>query len=111
MKLPNSEQAIIDRAKIVDYLLCSTHDDGWGKAQFFAGFGFRLETWEELAAALRTHGMTHDVKDVVESEHGTIYVVVGSLDAPNGRSPDVRSVWMVDKGGDTPRLITAYPLD
>ena len=35
MKLPNAEQAVVDREKITDYLLSLTSPDGWSKARFF----------------------------------------------------------------------------
>jgi len=31
--------------------------------------------------------------------------------APDGRSPLVRAVWLVESGEDVPRLVTAYPLE
>lgn len=32
------------------------------------------------------------------------------MQSPDGRLPQVRAVWIVDTGKDTPRLVTAYPL-
>jgi hypothetical protein len=58
---------------------------------------------------LRTHGRDHAIVNVVESEFGTRYTVEGELITPDGRNPRVRTVWMVEKGSDIPRLITAYP--
>ena len=52
MKLPNAEQAVVEREKITDYLLNPTHRYGASKAAFFADFGFRLDEWEQLADAL-----------------------------------------------------------
>ena len=53
MKLPNADKAVVEREKIVDYLLNPGHRYGASKARFFAQFGFRPESWEVLAAALR----------------------------------------------------------
>jgi hypothetical protein len=61
MRLPNSEHLQVDRKKIVDYLLSSSHPDGRAKAEFFRRFGFRRERWEVLAVALRRHGGTHPI--------------------------------------------------
>jgi hypothetical protein len=36
--------------------------------------------------------------------------VEGPLLAPDGRSPNLRAVWFIDNGQDTPRFVTAYPL-
>ncbi len=109
MMLPNAERASVDRAKITDYLLSPSHLDGGSKAAFFMRFGSRLEEWETLAAALKEIGNANPVTDMVESPHGTRYTVDGSLRAPDGRAPRVRTVWIVNSG-IPPRLITAYPL-
>jgi len=49
MKLPNAAQAIVEREKIVEYLLNSMHRYGASKAAFFTRFGFRADNWELLA--------------------------------------------------------------
>ena len=110
MRLPNAEQARVDRNKITDYLLSVTHADGRSKAEFFDRFGFRVEEWQRLAEALRVHGASHQAIRVVETSYGTRYSVDGALETPDERNPIVRTVWMIDRGSDTPRLITAHPL-
>jgi len=40
VKLPNPEKAVVERGKVVDYLLNSAHPDNGGKAAFFEGLGF-----------------------------------------------------------------------
>jgi hypothetical protein len=109
-KLPNADKIIIEREKIVEYLLNPEHHIGSIKANFFSKYGFCAEKWEVLADALRIHGQTHEVKIVRETGYGPRYVVEGKLNTPDGRSPHVRSVWQMDKGTVAPRLITAYPL-
>ncbi len=109
MKLPNAELVRVDREKVAEYLLAVDHPDGSSKARFFIGLGYRIERWEILVDALRTHGREHAIVNVVESEFGTRYTVEGELGTPDGRNPRVRTVWMVEKGSDIPRLITAYP--
>ena len=64
MKLPNAEQAIVERAKIADYLLDPAHPYGASKAHFFTQFGFRPEAWEIFAVALREQGQQRS-EDVV----------------------------------------------
>jgi Domain of unknown function (DUF6883) len=34
----------------------------------------------------------------------------GSMVSPDGRNPLMRTVWILEKGEDAPRLVTAYPL-
>ena len=82
-----------------------------GKARFFAHFGFRMAAWEQLAQALSEHGQTHDVTKTRETGFGPRYEVEGKLNCPNGRRPQVRSVWQLDQGAVAPRLLTAYPLE
>ena len=49
MNLPNADQAQVNRKKITEYLLCTSHPDGCNKAAFFSQFGFTLENWKILA--------------------------------------------------------------
>lgn len=111
MKLIGIERAVVPRRKVVDYLLSSTHPEGRGKAAFFRRYGFGPEAWEVLADALRRHAAEHEVTREEPSPFGTRYVVEGIMETPSGRTPRVRSVWFVANDDDTPRLVTAYPLD
>ena len=111
MKLPNGEQSRVDREKVKDYLLSVTHPEGPGKAEFFSRFGFRLENWVVLADALRKHRASHTVAKSVESSYGARYALEGELESPDGRNPRVRTIWIIERGAKTPRLITAYAID
>ncbi len=44
MNLPNAHLVIVDREKIKDYLLNPAHPDNGGKARFFLGLGFTVES-------------------------------------------------------------------
>jgi hypothetical protein len=102
---------VVERAKITDYLLNSEHRYGASKARFFAQFGFRAESWEELALALREHGRQNEVSRVTPTGFGPRYEVQGELTTPNSRRPRVCTVWQLDDTQIAPRLITAYPLE
>jgi len=52
VRLPNADELVVEREKIVDYLLNADHQAGATKAAFFDHFGFRIEEWEALAGAL-----------------------------------------------------------
>lgn len=93
----------------MDYLLNSAHPDNGGKAKFFLGLGFTPEQWQLFAEALRTLARSFPVTEYLESAHGIKYIVIGRIETASGRSPGVRTVWIVDKGTDNPRLVTAYP--
>ena len=111
MKLPNAEEAVVEREKIAGYLLNAGHRYGASKARFFHHFGFRVEAWEQLAQALLEHGQRNEVMRTRETGFGPRYEVEGKLNCPNGGAPLVRSVWQMDDGEVAPRLITAYPLE
>ena len=106
MKLPNLTQAFVEDNKITAYLL--SEENSGGKASFFVAFGFSLAQPAVLRSALLAHAATHEVARVAESVHGIKYVIDGKMQTPDGRTPQVRSVWIVDRGQDAPRLITAY---
>lgn len=110
MKLPEHEQAVIPERKITAYLLSLSHRDGRSKAAFFISFGFTLDDWQVLAAALLRHAADHEVVSTEATAFGTNYVVEGRLAAPDGRSPLVRVVWFIATDERIPTLATAYPL-
>lgn len=106
MFVPNTVQAVIADPKITDYLLKNL-----GKAKFFLRFGFTLAQWQVLRDALLQHVATYEYVKEIPLDDGVKYVVEGALQSPDGRNPQVRSVWMIDGGRSYPRLISAYALD
>jgi hypothetical protein len=111
MRLPNAERARVEPAKILNYLLSTRHEDGGSKAKFFVQYGFSWEQWQDFAHALRRHGQSYGVTQVIETSYGPKFVIEGAIETPDGRNPLVRTVWMINYGADAPRLITAYPLE
>lgn len=110
MKLPNSARAVIPSRKITAYLLSFTHIDGKSKAEFFTRFGFRAENWEQLALALMTHAAENEIVTTERSLFGMRYVIEGIMKCPDGRTPEVRSIWFIEDGENVPRFVSAYPL-
>ena len=111
MRLPRAEESVVPQRKVEDYLLNPAHRVGAAKARFFGHFGFSREHWETLAQALREHGCANPVATSFRDDDGETFVVEGPLQSPSGRSPRVRSVWLLESGALAPRFITAYPLD
>jgi hypothetical protein len=109
VRLPNVQFAVVEAEKVVDYLLNPAHPDNSGKALFFLGLGFRRDEWRSLAAAFQKEAEGHLVAKSMASPHGRKYIIDGRIETPSGRTPLVRTVWIVDRGFDTPRLVTAYP--
>jgi len=111
MNLPNADQAVVERAKIVDYLLNPAHPDNGGKTRFFTKLGFRRGEWEGLASALRALASEAEVVHHSNSPHGEKYVMIGRIVSPGGKSPRVKTIWIVDRGWEVARLVTAYPYE
>ncbi len=109
MKLPGLEKTVIEREKIVGYLLNPAHPDNGGKSAFFQSLGFSPGNWQVLASALRHLTETGEVTKSVECTHGVKYIIDGYIDSPNGKKAKVRTIWIVDRDQDAPRLVTVYP--
>jgi len=108
--IPNAEAARIDSAKLQYYLLSRSHSIGRSKAQFFRGLGFDESNLLMFADSLKDVARGGEVKALSRSEFGAKYVVDGTIATPNGRNARVRTVWIVERGRDYPRLVTAYPV-
>jgi hypothetical protein len=111
VRLRNAHLAVVDRQKVVDYLLNAAHPDNSGKARFFESLGFSNEEPERLMTALRAIAESGEVVENAHSIHGEKYVVEGWLRAHTEESRQrlIRTVWIIDSGRDAPRLVTAYP--
>ena len=109
MKLPNHENALVEEQKITAYLL--SEENSGGKEAFFTAFGFTITQWEILKDSLIAHAAEHEIALTSERPHGIKYIIEGEMQTPDGRLPQIRSVWIMDTGKDAPRLVTAYPLE
>ena len=108
MRLPNSDRAVIDTAKLRDYLLSTSHPVGRFKARLFESLGYSADNWERLETDIRAIIVTAEARPMEKTEYGTKYEVRGTITGPNGRSAGVLTVWIVLTGEDVPRFITAY---
>lgn len=107
MKLAAADRAVIEPAKVRDYLLSSEHPIGRAKAHFFRALGFTQAEWPELQEALLTLARTGDAELGDANSFGQKYVVRGILQGPS-HSADTVTVWIVLHGEAVPRLVTAY---
>jgi siroheme synthase len=110
MKLPLVDAAEVPQAKIVFYLLDHNHRSGKSKARFFAGHGYGIGRWQELAEALRAHASENEVVKQETTPLGVRMVVEGPLTLRDGGVAQIRSVWFIESGDRAARLVTAYPL-
>ena len=109
MRLPNAERALISAPKLTGYLLSAAHPRGRGKALFFRRFGFDLGAAHLLEQSLLQHVLENEVVRTFVTAHGTKYEIEGPLRAPDGRTPMVRSVWIIEASGEAPHFVTAFP--
>ena len=108
MRVPNAERALIDPAKVRDYLLSTSHPVGRFKARFFLELGFQAESWGTFVEALREQHLTREAMPVPPDQYGQRFVVRAILQGPAAGAPVV-SVWFVRTGEDFARFVTAYP--
>ena len=109
MKLPNAGQVIVDKEKIINYLLNEAHPDNGGKATFFHEPGFDREEWSRFSSVFTILAGTTRITKIVESSHGSKYILDGRIEGPGGKAAFVRTIWILDRNGAVPRLVTAYP--
>lgn len=110
MQLPNREKAYISISKLKDYLLSETHSVGKSKAKFLRTTGFNEMNINLLKEGLIAIAHSGDVEDVISSPHGVKYIIDGLIQTPAGGSIKMRTVWIIDKGLERPRFVTAYPV-
>lgn len=110
MPLPNIDKAQVSESKISSYLLADDHPTGRGKALFFRTLGFRKDQPDALRRALLQHAAGNEVSSFQQTSFGTKYLIDGRVFGPNGISAAIRSIWFIETGERSPRLITAYPL-
>ena len=109
MKLPNNELSIVKDEKILNYLLNDTHIDGKSKSKFFKLRGFKRVDIETFRTSLIQHAIDNDVINIQKRNHGTVYTIIGNMPTPDGRNPNVLTVWIIKYGYNEPRLVSAYP--
>ncbi len=109
MLIPNADRAVIEPAKLHDYLLSRTHPIGRFKAAFFQALGYSSEDWRQLEADLRRQHLPEEATADEPTPYGRKYVIRATLVGPSGASAALVSVWVVRAGEDFARFVTAYP--
>ncbi len=106
--LPDADQLIVEKTKVVGYLLASDHPEGGAKANFFLKRGFTPDAWQQMADALKKHGLTQPVTESSETRFGRKFTVECQIETPDGRNPCILTAW-IQEGSKPPRLVTAHP--
>ena len=109
VRLPNADRAVVEDAKVRDYLLSSTHPVGRFKSVFFVALGFTADRWEVLRDALLDLAQVGEPTPGQASPFGLKFEIRAILRGPSGRQADVVTVWMVPSGQDFPHFVTAFP--
>ena len=107
MLLPNPGRAVVDLAKLKDYCLDPSDEDGKHKARVFVtalGIQQRDAAWlrERLLAAVH-----FDAQPLAKINFGALYMIDFQLRNAHGEAV-VRSGWIVRTGEDFPRLTTCF---
>lgn len=109
MKLPGADRAIVNEAKVRDYLLSPEHPVGRFKAAFFASVGYTRQDWEQLQQEFLSIAASEDATPGQPSAFGQKYEVRGRIEGSTGRRFEVVTVWIVLRDESSPRFVTAYP--
>jgi hypothetical protein len=108
MKLPNSDQAVVDIAKLRDYSLNPQHPKGKHKARVFAAvLGFATKDAENLRRMVLEAARTNEATEGVKDEHGERFTLDLETDGLFGMVM-IRTAWIVDTGETIPRLVSCY---
>jgi hypothetical protein len=108
MRIPGSERAVVDDAKIRDYLLSPEHPVGGPKARLFKSLGLSRSDWVAVKEIIA--GFTKSEAQLgKQTGFGQKYVVEGTIEGPGGRTATIVVVWIVLAAEDFPRFVTAYP--
>ena len=109
MNVPNADRAIVDPAKVRDYLLSAAHPVGRFKAAFFTSLGYSAEQWELLRDDILALVRTGTALAGQASLFGRKFELDGILTGPSGRSIEVRTIWILRTDEQLPRFVTAFP--
>jgi len=108
MRLPNSEKAVVEIEKLLDYSLNPNHPVGKHKARVFhTALGITREHADWLRDRALEAALSNEAKPGAESVFGDKYVIDFPLKF-QGKSAVVRFTWIVESGTDFPRLTSCY---
>ncbi len=104
MRLPNSERAVVDIAKLRDYCLDATHPRGRHKARAFGGaLNLIAADAGDLRNAILASVQLAVAVETDADELGSRFTAVITV-SRRGRSAGVRTAWIIRRGKDCPRL-------
>jgi hypothetical protein len=99
---------IVEKHKILDYLLSPIHPHGKYKAAFFGRLGYHQLTWRSLERDIRGL-LDSGLRMAGETRHGIKFTARGKIIGPNGHSAHILTVWIAQHDHNVLRFVTAYP--
>lgn len=108
-KLPHAQDAVVDRAKLRDYVLSPDHEYGRHKARvFLSALGIDRDGWEYLRDQIAAGVIEAEVSEVRTGRYGLRYSVPMLIEGLNGQTHEITTGWIIEQEGATPRLTSAY---
>ena len=108
VRLPNGERAIVEESKLRGYVLNPQHPVGRHHARLFNEWlGIHQGNLDILRTALVSAASKEPVTREVATPYGTKFEMRVEVLGPRG-ARSVRAVWIVERGGDRPRLVTCF---
>ena len=110
MKLPNSEQAVVDIVKLRDYRLNPEHPKGRHKARVFAtALSFSTSDAKTLQDILWAAAQNEDAQASVRDAYGQRYIIDFEV-TRNDKRAIIRSTWIIRTDENFARLTSCYVL-
>lgn len=110
MRLPNGDQAIVDRRKLRDYCLNMSHPEGRHKARVFrSALGLTRDDTDALAEAFLEAARTVDAVQARADQYGQRYQLDFVM-TWQGKRATVRTAWIILQGTQQPRLSSCFVL-
>ena len=110
MNLPNTEKAVVNIAKLLDYSLNPEHEAGKHKARVFkSALGVTMDDAEWLRERILAAVQTDEAVARPASSFGVHFVVDILIERGKPKAL-VRTAWIIEHGVDFPRLTSCYVL-
>jgi hypothetical protein len=100
-------ESVIARAKITHYLLVPLARGD--KSGFLKLAGYDASLADRLVDDIRTQILVCDAVATEQTLHGQYFEISCPLTGPNGRTLDVRTVWMKEHLSGQTKFITSIP--
>lgn len=108
--IPLSNRVRVDKRKIINYLLDDNNPQNKGKALFFENVGYdKTDSDDSLRKAIEKIPKNGKFVSRTENFAGKKYEICGKIIAPNGKTYQLTTVWIVENNIDELRFVTAYP--